>query len=601
MAVTPGCGKNTKNQSLGLYSKIMEYNKRIIGKIQRALAVSKTGAKGFIKAVGWSVVQNLTNIFPIVLVFLMIQLITQNAGITQINVLIVVSLALGFVIVMYWAANQQYKSTFSAVYAESAHMRISVAEHLRMLPLSFFDHKNASDLTNRIMGDVALLENGYSHQIPQLFGAFTMTMLAMIGLIAMDWRLGLALTWVVPVALVLFIVTIKWQKREMVKSTKIQLAANEKIEEGFVQIQTIKAMGQEKRYMEELKNQLKLLEKSQMNMELFSGVIINAIQSIIRLALPSLAIVGGTLYLKGAVTSDVLLFFLLIATTIFAPLSTVLMNSSMWTFYTIRVDRMNEIYDTPRQEGKTEFKPKDYSLSFSHVGFSYEAGEQVLSDVTFTAEQGKTTALIGPSGGGKSTCAKLAARFWDTNEGSIKLGGLDISTLDPEILLQYYAIVFQDVTLFNATVSENIRFGRKEASEEEVRKAAELAQCDEFVQKLPKGYDTVIGENGSRLSGGERQRISIARAILKDAPIVIMDEATASQDAENETHIQKALATLIQGKTVLIIAHRMRTITNVDHIVVLQEGKVVEQGKPSELYDLNGYYAKMVCTQMGIK
>lgn len=577
----------------------MEYKKGLIGKIQRKLAVSELGAHNFLKAVGWSAIQNLTNIFPIMLVFFMIQLFMSSSTITNKNIIIISLLAVVFIMIMYWASNKQYKSTFSAVYAESANMRISLAEHLRRLPLSFFDRKNASDLTARIMGDVAMLENGYSHQIPQLIGAFAMLVLAMTGLISMDWRLGLAYTWVIPVSIILFIVTIKWQKKEMLNSNKVQLIMNEKIEEGFTQVQTIKAMSQEDRYMEELQVSLDNMENAQMSMELLSGVIINAIQSIVRLALPSLAIVGGSLYLKGQVDPDVLLFFLLIATTLFEPLSAVLMNCGIWIFYTIKVDRMNEIYDMPLQKGSNNININQYDIEFDNVDFSYNDGEQVLSNINFIAEQGKTTALIGPSGGGKSTCARLASRFWDVNKGQIRLGGLDISTLDPEELLKYYAIIFQDVVLFNASVADNIRIGRKDATDTEVKQAAKLAQCDEFVKKLPNGYNTIIGENGSRLSGGERQRISIARAILKDAPIVIMDEATASQDAENESLIQQALSTLIKNKTVIIIAHRMRTISNVDHIVVLDKGKIVEQGSPSELYAQNGAYTKMVQTQRG--
>lgn len=575
----------------------MEYSKGIIGKIQRWLAVSDLGARNFLKAVGWSALQNLTNLFPMILVYLLIQLLMKSVGISTDKILMVGALVLGFLIVMYWVANKQYKSTYSAVYAESANMRISLAEHLRRLPLSFFDRKNASDLTARIMSDVAMLENGYSHQIPQLVGAFCMLVLAMIGLISMDWRLGLALTWVIPVALILFIITVKWQKREMLRSNKVQLAMNEKIEEGFTQVQTIKAMSQERRYIDELQVKLDEMESAQMSMELLSGVIINTIQTIVRLALPTLAIVGSTLYLQGEVAADVLLFFLLIATSLFEPLSAVLMNSSMWMFYSTKVDRMNEIYDRPLQRGKVDIQAKQFDIEFDRVCFSYLDDEQVLSDISFTAEQGKTTALIGPSGGGKSTCARLASRFWDVNEGEVRLGGININTIDPETLLKYYAIIFQDVVLFNASVKENIRLGRKDATDEEVKRAAALAQCDEFVQKLPNGYDTIIGENGSRLSGGERQRISIARAILKDAPIVIMDEATASQDAENESLIQSALSTLIEDKTVIIIAHRMRTIANVDHIVVLDEGKIVEQGTPSELYQKNGIYTGMVRTQ----
>lgn len=575
----------------------MKRTKGLINKIQKWLAVSEQGAHSFLKAVGWTALQNMTAVFPMMLVYLMIQIVMKSTGIATEHIFWVASLVLLFIILMYAAANRQYKSTYSAVYAESANMRVTLAEHLRRLPLSFFDKKNASDLSARIMGDVAMLENGYSHQIPQLVGAFLMLLFAMIGLIALDWRLALALTWVVPVALILFVVTLKWQKREMLKSTQIQLEMNEKMEEGFKQVQTIKASSQEARYLRELDAQLNNMEKAQMSMELFAGVIINVVQAIVKLSLPTLAIVGSALYIKGAVAPDVLLFFLLVAISIFDPLTVVFMNSSVWAFYSIKVDRMNEIYDMPLQKGLTNFSANGYDIEFEHVDFSYQDGKKVLTDVSFAARQGQTTALIGPSGGGKSTCARLASRFWDVDRGEVKLGGRNIKTLDPETLLQYYSIIFQDVVLFNASIAENIRVGRKDASDEEVRRAAELAQCQEFVSKLPNGYNTMIGENGARLSGGERQRISIARAILKDAPIVIMDEATASQDAENESLIQQALSSLIHNKTVIVIAHRMRTIANVDHIVVLEDGKVVEQGTPKQLYQQNGLYTRMLNAQ----
>lgn len=577
----------------------MLYHKGLLGKVQRTLAVSEQGARNFLKAVGWTVLQNLTNIFPVMLVYLLIVCTMGSSDLEASTVYTVVALAIALIIVMAWCAKRQYKSTFSAVYAESANMRIALAEHLRRLPLAFFDHKNSSDLTARIMGDVALLENGYSHQIPQLVGAFAMLLLAMVGLLAMDWRLGLALTWVVPLSLILLLLSIRWQKKVMLKTNAVLLDMNEKIEEGLTQVQTIKAMSQEARYLRELEQQLQAMERAQMHMELFAGSVINAIQTLVRLALPTLALVASLLYLQGQVSSPIVLFYLLIASSVFEPLSTVLMNSAMWTYYTTKVDRMNEIYDMPLQQGREHFSTSRYDITFDHVDFSYGSQAQVLHDVSFTAPQGQTTALIGPSGGGKTTCAKLAARFWDPGAGRIMLGDLDLKTLDPEALLGAYAIVFQDVVLFNASVADNIRVGRKDATQDDVLRAAALAQCDEFVRKLPQGYSTLIGENGSQLSGGERQRISIARAILKDAPIVIMDEATASQDAENESRIQAALSTLIRNKTVLVIAHRMRTIANVDHVVVLDQGQVVEQGSPATLLALNGHYARMLHMQSG--
>lgn len=567
----------------------------LVGKIQRALAMSEVGARGFIKAVGWSVLHYLAMMLPAVLVYLFVRTFfdpsTSSSGDLVWRFIL---LAIVFIMIMYYVASKWYASTYITVYDESARMRLSLAEHLRHLPLAFFDRRNASDLTSIIMGDATFLESAYSHNIPQLCGAAVMLVLMMIGLISLQWQLGLALMWVVPVVLVLFVISLRMQKRLFRKGHKRQLAVNEKIDEGIRLVQVIKSYGQEDRYLKELDTTLCSMEESQVHGEAILGIIINLLQGIIRLGFPTLLIVGSTLYLGGEVSLELLLFFILLSGIIYEPLYEVLVQSSIVTFATVRVDRMNDILDREAQTGEKTIELKGYDITFDHVSFSYEDGKKVLEEVSFTARQGQTTALVGPSGGGKSTCARLAARFWDADSGTIYLGGIDVSTVDPETLLKEYAIVFQDVVLFNTSVLENIRIGKRNASDEEVHRAARLAQCDEFVKQLPQGYETLVGENGCHLSGGERQRISIARAILKNAPIVIMDEATASQDVENETKIQQALSTLIKDKTVLIIAHRMRTIADADQIVVLENGRVVECGSPAELEATQGKYHHML-------
>ena len=327
--------------------------------------------------------------------------------------------------------------------------------------------------------------------------------------------------------------------------------------------------------------------------ELGTGVFVNAASVIMRLGVATTILVGAQSILAGRIDFMLLFLFLLVITRVYAPFDQSLALIAEMFVSQVSADRMNEIYETPTAEGSETFAPKGHDIVFDHVSFAYDQ-KDVLRDVSFTAKEGEVTALVGPSGSGKSTCARLAARLWDVSKGAIRVGGVDISTIDPEALLRDYSMVFQDVVLFDDTVMENIRLGRRGASDEEVRAAARAANCEEFVRRLPKGYDTPIGENGARLSGGERQRISIARALLKDAPIVLLDEATASLDVENETKVQEALSRLLAGKTVLVIAHRMRTVEAADKIVVLADGKVAEQGSPSELMAKRGLFHRMV-------
>lgn len=591
------CGMSIKNLLSGQYNAMRRG--KMIKWMEEHLALSTQGAYNFVQAIIWTAVQNLTFMFPIILVYLFIDSLFEGTLMTQLWHYL--TLGTLFIIVMYLVAIRQYDSTYTAVYDESATMRVRLAEKLRKLPLSFFDRHNASDLTNRVMGDVGFLENAYSHQLPQMVASFLVVILAGIGLAFLDWRLALSLFWAAPVVLLLLWTTLAWQKRCFEKAGRVQLVVSEKVEEGLLLHQTIKAYGGEERYQAELEEVLKELEHNQLSTELSSGVIVNGLRAIMQLAIPTLVIVGSNLYLQGEVSLGIFLFFLLISVSIYTPLTTLMTNALVLLFSSVKIDRMNEIYNMTGQEGRVDFTPTSFDITFNDVSFAYNDGKKVLEQVSFTVKQGEVTALIGPSGGGKSTCARLASRFWDVQSGTIALGGQDIREIEPESLLAHYAIVFQDVVLFNNNVLENIRIGRKEASDEEVLHAARLAQCDDFVSKLPQGYHTVIGENGSYLSGGERQRISIARAILKDAPIIILDEATASQDAENETQIQRALSQLTVNKTVLIIAHRMRTIRNADHIIVLSQGQVVEQGTPSELYNAGGYYKEASDIQARIK
>ncbi|SCD20794.1 ABC-type multidrug transport system [Proteiniphilum saccharofermentans] len=564
--------------------------------------MSEQGARDFIKGVLWTTLQNFSFMLPVILVYLFLQhflspyLYGKEVVTTSIWEYIVFSImAIG---IIYVITRFQYENTYVNVYNESAVRRISLAEKLRKLPLSYFGEKNLSDLTSTVMQDATDLEHTFSHAVPQLVGSFVTLILAMIGLGFMNWQLALAVFWVVPVALTVLWITKKMQMREHQTSYLQKRAVTEKIQEGIQQIQEIKSYGQEEIYLHELSNEQERFEKGQIKGELLIGVIINTVHALIKLGIPTLILVGTTLLLAGKVNFLTYLFFLILSSVIFNPLLNALEHGAVLFFLDIRINRMNEIMNLPVQTGTAGYYVDDYTIRFDHVGFSYKDDEEkVLHDVSFEARQGEVTALIGPSGGGKSTAAKLAARFWDVNSGTITLGGTDITTIDPEALLKNYSIVFQDVVLFNGSVMDNIRIGKKDASDGEVLCAAHAAQCDDFVHNLPDGYRTIIGENGSTLSGGERQRISIARALLKDAPIVLLDEATASVDAENETKIQAAISELVKNRTVLIIAHRMRTVANADKIVVLENGRVAEIGSPSALIKQNGLFARMLRMQ----
>ena len=475
--------------------------------------------------------------------------------------------------------------------------RISLAEKLRKLPLSFFGKKDLSDLTTTIMADCTTLEQSFSHWIPEFFGSMISTVIVAVCLFVFDWRLALAALWVLPVSLAIVAFSGKVQNYFTRRQNEAKLAVADGIQEALESMRDLKSNNAEEKYLEGLDKKIDVQEKRMIASELGGALFVVPAGMILKLGIGTVALVGGMLLANGTLSVLTFFLYLLVVSRLYDPLSTSLQNLAAIISTGIPIERMNEIEHYPVQPGTAELKTQGYDIEFKNVSFSYNTGEKVLDDVSFTAKQGEVTALIGPSGGGKSTAAKLAARFWDVNGGKITLGGTDINTVDPEKLLSAYSIVFQDVTLFNNTVLENIRIGRQGATDEDVLAAAREAQCDEFVQKLPDGYRTMIGENGSALSGGERQRISIARALLKDSPVILLDEATASLDAENETQIQRAISRLVKGKTVLIIAHRMRTVEGADKLVLLKDGKVAEQGSPQRLLERGGLYAKMCALQ----
>ena len=493
----------------------------------------------------------------------------------------------------------QYNATFLTTYRESGVRRTTIAEKLRKLPLSYFGKKNIADLTTNIMGDCAQIETASSHWIPELIGAVASVILVGISLFFFfDWRMVLASFWVIPVAFVIVITCSGAEKRAIRKNQAIKLEMADGIQECLESIRDLRANNAQDRYMEELDGKIKKVEKFALFTELKMAVYVNSAAIILKLGIGTTAVVGGTLFAKGDINLLTFFMFLMLVSRLYAPMEISLQNFAAIIATGIQCERLDEVMSHEIQTGTEEMKNDGYDIVFDHVGFKYADDTDVLKDVSFTAKQGQVTALIGPSGGGKTTISRLAARFWDVGSGKITLGGEDIGGIDPETLLTKYSIVFQDVTLFNDSVMENIRIGKSGATDEEVMEAARLANCDEFVKLLPEKYNTNIGENGSELSGGERQRISIARAFLKDAPVILLDEATASLDAENETVIQEALSRLIKNKTVIIIAHRMRTIANADHIVVLKDGVVAEQGSPEFLSGYDSIYSRMTAQQL---
>lgn len=560
--------------------------------IMKKYALSRQGAKDLVIATISCVVHNLTLMLPVSLLYLLVSDL-YGGGVPQNHLWIYIVGMIAAVLLILFSYRWVYGATYYATYKESSVRRISLAEKLRKLPLSFFGKRDLSDLTTTIMADCTTLEQSFSHWIPEFFGSMISTVIVAVCLFIFDWRLALAALWVLPVSLAIVAFSGKVQNYFTRRQTEAKLAVAEGIQEALETMRDLKSNNAEEKYLSGLDKKIDVQEKRMIASELGGALFVVPAGMILKLGIGTVALVGGMLLASNAITVLTFFLYLLVVSRLYDPLSSSLQNLAAIISTNIPIERMNEIENYPVQPGTAELKTSGYDIVFDNVSFAYNTGEQVLSGVSFTAKQGEVTALIGPSGGGKSTAAKLAARFWDADSGKITLGGTDVKTVDPEKLLSAYSIVFQDVTLFNNTVMENIRIGRQGATDEEVLAAAREAQCDEFVEKLPEGYQTMIGENGSALSGGERQRISIARALLKESPVILLDEATASLDAENETHIQRAISRLVKGKTVLIIAHRMRTVEGADKLVLLKDGKVAEQGSPEELLAKGGIYAKM--------
>ena len=544
-------------------------------------ALSEQGAKDMIKAFVSVTVSNLVLMIPIALLYYMVKDYMEG-NLAGKGMWYLTGILLTFALIAV-TTYIQYNATFLATYIESGVRRITLAEKLRKIPLSFFGKKDLSDLTSTIMADCAQMETASSHFVPELVGACTSTTIVAIGLFFFDWRMAMAALWVLPISFIIVACSGRVQRSLNKKQMDLKMACADGIQEGLESARDLRAYNSQEEYMEGLDKKIKAVEKHAIVTELGTAVFVGSSQMILKLGIGTVALVGGILLAKGELDVITFFMFLMVVSRIYDPMQVSLQNLAAIIATGVQSSRLDEILSHEVQEGTRKMDNKGYDIEFSNVGFSYESGETVLNDVSFVAKQGEVTALIGPSGGGKTTVSRLASRFWDVNQGTITVGGMDISKIDPETLMSLYSIVFQDVTLFNNTVMENIRIGKMDATDEEVIAAAKLAHCDEFAEKLADGWNTMIGENGSELSGGERQRISIARAFLKDAPIILLDEATASLDVDNETMIQESLSRLIKDKTVMIIAHRMRTVADADKIVVLKDGTVAENGSPEAL------------------
>ena len=564
--------------------------------MQRRFALSHKGAVDAIKGILFCALQNVSFMLPVGLLYTLVcDLMNNTLTTSRIPFYVIGCIAAAAVILI--CTRLQYDGTFLTTYVETGVRRVHLAEKLRRIPLSFFGKKDLADLTSSIMNDCAVLEQSQSHFVGPLFGALVSTTVIAVSLLFFNWRMALAAIWPLPVAFAIVALASDVQKRLSRKSMAAKIACEDGIQECMEAMPDLRANNAEKRYLSSLETKIRALESRLVKSELGTAVFVVSASLVLRLGIATTALVGAALLVQGQL--DVLTFFmfLLVVSRLYDPLEGSLQNLAAIISTNTNIERMNEILDYPVQTGSETLSNRSCDVTFDHVGFSYDGGETVLKDVSFTAKQGEVTALVGPSGGGKTTVSRLAARFWDVKQGKITVGGMDISKIDPEKLMSLYAIVFQDVTLFDNTILENIRIGRKDATDEEVIAAAKLANVDEFAEKLPDKWNSNIGENGCELSGGERQRISIARAFLKDAPIILLDEATASLDVENETAIQEALSRLIKDKTVLIIAHRMRTVSGADKIVVLKDGTVVEQGTPAALQQQQGIFAHMLQLQ----
>ena len=568
----------------------------MINRVLKKLHLSPKGEKDLKRAIFICVVSNVVLFFPYMIIMQVMQTLIEplrtgeplNVGMLWIltGCGVVAAAVYGFIY------SVEYNSTYTSAYKESTMIRIEVAEHMRKLPLSFFNRKDLSELTTNIMGDCATVEQMISHAVPQILSNVISLLFVGVMLAIYDWRMTLALFVVLPVSLGIILLSRKLQQRFGERHVQAKLQVSKQIQEYLDGIKVVKAFGLSGEKSKALNQALRQMMKEAMTFEGISGTFVTLASMILQVGVGIVILVGVNLMTAGSLGFVAFLTFAMISTRIYAPILAILTMFAELTYFMVSSKRMQILRQEPVMDGRTDVALKNCNVEFNNVRFAYNKTD-VIKNMSFTMPQNQVTALVGPSGSGKSTISRLIARFWDVDAGEIRIGGENIRSIEPEALMKYMSFVFQDVVLFNDTVMNNIRIGREGATDEEVRAAARIARCDEFIEKMEDGYLSMVGENGCTLSGGERQRISIARAILKDAPIVLLDEATASLDPENEVLIQEAISALIRNKTVIIIAHRLRTVAGAGQILVLEDGQLVEQGTHEVLMSKKGLYAKL--------
>lgn len=569
--------------------------------LKKKYAMSERGVRNLQKSILSHTVVNLTKLFPPIIGFTFLFQYLGGFGeesrLAHLSLVDYIVVILVMFLVMFIVARWDYIRLYDNVYNESANLRIDIANRLKSLPLSYFGKRDIADLATTMMGDLSLYEQIFSHAVPHLYATIISTTLISVMILSYNWKLGLAALWVIPIALLIAFLAKKRERKEVNRWVQSNREVVKDLQEKIDQIQEIKSYNLEEKALDGFYEKLDACTRVKVKAEFVSSVTLSFSAILMKLGIVTVAILGAYMLMAGEIDVLVYIAYLMLTTSIYLPIEGLISFMTMIVMLDGVVARIKEIKTMPIQTGKKEMQVDNYNIEFKDVEFGYEE-YSVIKGVSFTARQGAVTALIGPSGSGKTTLAKLAARFWDIQKGQILLGGQDIAQVDPEALLQYYSIVFQDVVLFNASIKDNIRIGKKGATDEEILRAARIARCDEFIDRMPEGIETMIGENGERLSGGERQRLSIARAILKDAPIILLDEATASLDVENESLIQDALSELLKEKTVIVIAHRMRTIRSADQIVLLEEGKIKAMGTDEELMQQSPTYVKMIESQV---
>lgn len=581
--------------------------------LKEMLALSDKGARDLKKGIAATAAAHLCVMLPVSLLMTVTMALidkTVGRGGSESNIPFILLLCVFLTALIFVTQWVQYNLTYKVAYEESAERRMSLAEKMRRLPLSFFGQRDLSDLTTTMMGDCSKLERMFSNAVPGFLGTVIMFIIISCGLLVIDWRMGLCIILPVPTSALVVLAARKKQIKAEERNLDAHRAAYDSVQEYLDVMKELRSDGLEKAYLEDVDKKLEHVVSCAFQNELPPGIAVTLAQFFLRFGIVAVLLAGGLMVVDGSLSVTMFILYLVMAGRVYEPFGSSFMLMAEMISSLVSIKRTKQMEAIKEQSGLPVCNNQGYDIEFQDVVFTYHTdledtavsgrhGERVLNGVSFVAKQGEITALVGPSGGGKSTVSRLAARFWDADSGRVLLGGVDVTTVEPETLFKNYSIVFQEVTLFDQSVMENIRLGRQNATDEEVLAAARAAQCEEFVSRLPEGYQSNIGENGCILSGGERQRISIARAILKDAPVVILDEATASMDAENETLVQQALSELLQGKTVLVIAHRMRTIANADKVVVLDHGQVVEMGTPTELLEENGLFQRLVAAQGG--